>query len=242
MKPVHPASLVTETLALSVRETRMIVERILLACGLPDGLVPAVRDCVLYSQALGQGGLALLQQDLAVLQEAKPHAMGLEDDGGTRLVLDGAGQHAWIAAPAALDLALDRYRSRGDGEVVVVNVAAGEELRVLAGLAGRYGARATVSDVSGRPGHAVRVTADGLAETDAVFEAACQHGLRVPHRLWQDLYALSHQALTPDSIESRRHAGPVMVDAQGRIHGRDDDDTDFTLLGVNAALAGREDA
>jgi hypothetical protein len=54
----------------------------------------------------------------------------------------------------------------------------------------------------------------------------------VPRALWEELYDWSHDALTPDSIESRRHAGPVMVDADGRIHGRDDDDTDFTLLGL----------
>ena len=31
-----------------------------------------------------------------------------------------------------------------------------------------------------------------------------------------------------------------MVDAQGRVHGRDDDDTDFTLLGVETASPAQE--
>jgi len=60
--------------------------------------------------------------------------------------------------------------------------------------------------------------------------AALRDGFAVSRALWRTLYDRSGEALTPDSIESRRHAGPVMVDAHGRVHGRDDDDTDFELL------------
>ena len=45
----------------SVREARMIVERILLAAGIPDGFVPAVRDAVVYAQAMGLNGLEILR-------------------------------------------------------------------------------------------------------------------------------------------------------------------------------------
>ena len=52
-------------MTLSVREIRMVVERILLAAGIPDGFMPAVRDCrALLPQAMGLGGLALLKRDI----------------------------------------------------------------------------------------------------------------------------------------------------------------------------------
>ena len=49
---------------LSVRETRMIVERILLTLNMPQGFVPAVGNCILYSQALRLGGLAAFQDTM----------------------------------------------------------------------------------------------------------------------------------------------------------------------------------
>jgi hypothetical protein len=209
----------------SVREARMIVERILLAAGIPDGFVPAVRDGVLYAQAMGLDGLATLKRDIEALQSADPAALASTPDGA----LDGGGQHAFIVAPAALDLALAAFR-RGEGDGIAVrDVAASDMLRVIEGLAGRHGATAMVEE--GR----VRVTADGRDGEDAVLMHALRHGMPAPRALWEELYAWSHAALTPDSIESRRHAGPVMVDAQGRVHGRDDDDTDFTLLGLAPA-------
>lgn len=207
------------TMALSVRETRMIVERILLAAGIPEGSVPAVRDVVLYAEAMGLDGLSVLRRDIAAFRSADLTRVALVDG-----VLDAGGQHAFVVAPALLDLALATARSGAGKGMAVRNVAAAEDLRVVEGLAGRQGARVRVDGL--------QVTVTGDAAGDAVLDRALRDGMPVPRALWEELYDWSHAALTPDSIESRRHAGPVMVDAEGRIHGRDDDDTDFTLLGL----------
>jgi hypothetical protein len=234
MKPLDPASLRPDVVALSVRESRMIVERILLTAGLPEGFVPAVRDCVLYSQAMGLGGLVALRRDFRLIRNANPRRLALHVLPTGPPVLDCGGQHAWIVAPTLLDLVLASFRSGTGAEIVARNLAAPDELKLVEGYAGRYGADAAVTSRRGPDGPegCVRVTADGRDVRDRVLEAALADGLPVPRTLWDDLYAWSHQALTPDSIESRRHAGPVMVDSQGRIHGRDDDDTDFSLLGM----------
>jgi hypothetical protein len=228
-------------MTLSVREVRMITERLLLVAGLADGFVPAVRDCVLYSQAMDLGGLAALERDFDLLKQARPIAMTSVAMASGLCEFDARGQHAWIAAPAVLDLALASFRRGGRGEIVVRRVEAGDELSVVAGLAGRYGATVEVvadrQDATSGTRARIRVTADRLLGGDQVLDRALLHGVPVARSLWERLYARSHDALTPDSIESRRHAGPVMVDAQGRVHGRDDDDTDFALLGVTPASA-----
>jgi hypothetical protein len=230
-----------DRMTLSVREVRMITERLLLVAGLPDGLVPAVRDCVLYSQAMGLGGLAALERDFDLLKEARPAALTSVSMASGLCEVDARGQHAWIAAPAVLDLALASARRGGRGDIVVRRVKAADELNVIAGLAGRYGAAVEVdlhnNESAGDTRVRIRVTADKLAGPDRVLEQALLTGMPVARALWERLYGWSHDALTPDSIESRRHAGPVRVDAQGRVHGRDDDDTDFSLLSVTPAPA-----
>ena len=46
----------------------------------------------------------------------------------------------------------------------------------------------------------------------------------------------SHEALAPDSFESRRHAGTIRVEADGRITGRnDEDETDLAMLAADPA-------
>ena len=209
---------------LSVRETRMIVERILLTTGLPPGFVPAVGNCILYSQALRLGGLAAFADSIGAIAAARLTEMRLADDGA----FDGGGNHAWLVAHDALDLALADRRSGGSGVLDLRNVRATDELRVIEGLAERQRARAEVQATA--TGARLRIVADRLPGEDAVMWAALRDGFAVPRALWRALYVRSGEALTPDSIESRRHAGPVMVDVHGRVHGRDDDDTDFALL------------
>jgi hypothetical protein len=143
-------------------------------------------------------------------------------------VLDAGGNHAWLVANDALDLALADCRRGGSGTLEVRDAAAAGELCVVAGLAERQRARAEV--IADEHGARVRIIADRLAGEDAVMRAALRDGFPVQRGLWRSLYDRSGEALTPDSIESRRHAGPVMVDVHGRVHGRDDDDTDFELL------------
>ena len=212
----------TTPMMLSVREIRMIVERILLHAGLPQGLIPDVRDAVLYSHAQGLGGLPMFKQVFAVTSTGAPAPMTA--DGST---LDAGGNHAWTVAPSAIDLALAAFRN-GDGPLTVVRLREADELRLLAGFAARYGAAADVT-VANEATARIRIISEGIAR-DTVFEAALAAGLPVPRALWHDLYVFSHRALAKDSVESRRHAGPVMVDAEGRVHGRDDDESDLAFL------------
>jgi hypothetical protein len=214
---------------LSLREARMIVERILLTTGLPMGFVPAVANCVLYAQAMRLGGLAALLPSLDALTAARRDRIGLVEDETGAGALDAGGAHAWIVAHDALDLALADFRRGEGGALRVRHVRAADELRVIEGLAKRQRARA-VFEQTDAGGGLVRITGDGLPGPDPIMQAVLRDGFPVPHALWRELYARSGEALTPDSIESRRHAGPVMVDADGRVHGRDDDDTDFELL------------
>jgi hypothetical protein len=229
MKTVLSDMLTAGTMDLSVREVRMIVERILLSLRVPEGFVPAARDCILYSQAQGLGGLAMLKRDMERLRGANPAGMSTTAAPPGPL-LDAAQQHAWIAAPSLLDLALAGFRTGGTGTVTAVNVYEPHELVLLEGMAGRFGAKVELSFAGGSA--TLNVVEDRLIDADRVMAGLLAHGTPVPRSLWADLYVRSHDALTPDSIESRRHAGPVMVDAQGRVHGRDDDDTDFALLGA----------
>jgi hypothetical protein len=216
------------TVTLSVRETRMIAERILLTNKLPMQFVPSVVNCILYSQAMGLGGLPEFQRSLESLAPCAPDNAPVLLDQESNRRLDARGRHAWLIANDALDLAIADFRRTGRGVVTVSTLAEVGELCVAEGLAERHHAGVVVETGSG--GTTLRVVADGLAGGDAVMQRALLDGFTVPRELWRALYQRSGEALTPDSIESRRHAGPVMVDADGRVHGRDDDDTDFELL------------
>jgi hypothetical protein len=179
------------------REMRLVIERILLLTTLPPGMVPAVRDVVLYSAAIGQGGLPLLQQRFPALREANTAGFRIEGEAA-----EGAGQHAWV-----------------------VHVQDEAELRTAcalgprSGLAVRFEAPATL-------------LATAANAEDKVLAHALRHGVPVDADLWWDLHHLSNTSLSLDTPLSRRHAGPVIVESDGRIIGRSDhdDDTDLSLL------------
>ncbi|WKL24987.1 hypothetical protein Q1M63_15470 (plasmid) [Sinorhizobium meliloti] len=102
-------------LTVSLRELRMVFERLIQVTRLDAGLVPSLRDCALYSAALGLGGFARLAHNLEAVRSANPHALSLTAD-AERLTVDCGGQHAWIAADAVLDLAAERLRTQGSGD------------------------------------------------------------------------------------------------------------------------------
>ena len=59
-----------------------------------------------------------------------------------------------------------------------------------------------------------------------------QNGVSIDADLWWRVYAVAQKALAPDSVVSRRHAGPVIVNDDGSIIGRkdSDDETDLSFL------------
>lgn len=223
------------TLTVSLRELRMVFERLIQVTRLDAGLVPSLRDCALYSAALGLGGFARLAHNLEAVRSANPHALSLTAD-AERLIVDCGGQHTWIAADAVLDLAAERLRTQGSGAVEVRNATEIGELRIVEALAQRFGLQAEVA-IDETAGSAEIVVSPAPKAKDAtVLERIRRDGLTVDAALWWQLFHRSAEALAPDSYLSRRHAGPIIVEADGKVIGRqDEDETDLSLLIAGAA-------
>lgn len=222
---------------LSVRETRLMVERIMLLTGLPPGAVHAAREMVLAAEGLGLNGLTHLRDAFESLRGMQPTKLKPLNDAELDAQLDAQGEHAWSVGPAALDIAVAAACATGKpASVLLRNVAHGEFLAALAPLALRQ--QAEVSVTREADGFRIAATdkrgqiaaADAIG-TDRFLADMLKRGFPVERALWADIYELSNRSLTPDSVVSRRHAGPIILDEQGRIIGRtDDDETDFSLL------------
>lgn len=211
---------------MSVREARMFVGRILLTCGVPSGAVHGVQECILMSQALGLGGFALLLKEYGALHWSRYRNLRLKDED----VLDGGGLHSWLALPSIMDLAVDRARRLGGSALRLENFGAARELAVAPALAKRYGAVAEVSGTLLTVRNASRpVTAE---QWDPLLLAALRDGYESDEATWKAMHALGNRALAPDSVVSRRHAGPVVLADDGRLLGRipQDDDFDMNML------------
>lgn len=206
------------------REMRLMSERILSLTALPKGFALMVTDVVMYSQAMGLGGFAMLERDLDGLLSADPAVMTLARDDGATITLDAGGLHAWFAVHSALDLA-ELALERGDAaRVEVIGVTAPAELAIARGLGARRG---------------LDITAEGTAlaarrgpVADPVLTRVLAEGCRIEAAQWWRIYELAQTALTPDSVVSRRHAGVNIVTEDGRIIGRtdNDDDTDPNFI------------
>lgn len=218
----------------SVREGRLVTDRLLLTLGIPSGYVIAVRECVLVSQSAGLGGFARLAADRTSLATPFVDTMKRSRD-GSAIVCEAGGSHAWIVLPTIVDLAVAAARKAGPSELHVRNVRASREMACVTHLAARHGvlAEATIANtVDDHPGElrlAVRNTS-----RPRMFESrypllahALVHGFEVDRELWRSLYDLSNGALVADSVQSRRHAGPVIVLDDGTVVGRPPADDDF---------------
>jgi len=233
----------TDEMLISVREARLTLDRIFLAAGVPDGIIPSVREHALISAALGLGGWTMVRdQHREIGDSARRHislvaaSQAATAGNASAATIDGGGQHAWIAGATILDLAIDAAQSSGDATVAAHNVLCVDELAVLAALGSRHGVVATATALAHEPGAAtVAVSLARVSrashERDPVLHAALHRGLPVGAALWWELHHLSNRALSPDTVESRRHAGPIIVTADGRVIGRPvDDETDVSLL------------
>jgi hypothetical protein len=242
-----------DSVVLLPREIRLVVERLLLLTPLPFGFVPAVRDVVLYSAIAGLGGLPLMLDRLEDLKRADPRALRVAEPEPGRFEVGCGGQHAWVALPSLLDLAAEGVALHGSAVVTVTEVRDPQELLAAAGLGRRQGMLAF-----GAIGNAqvAGPCADGVAPgwlrnarasatlfaapmkepatdlVDPLLARALREGMAVPAALWWQAHHLSNTALAPDTVESRRHAGPIVVMPDGTVVGRkdNDDDTDFSLL------------
>jgi hypothetical protein len=223
-------------LPLSLRESRMLLERVFQHLGVDDGLLHSVKDCALYSAALGLTPFAELHRHFPMVQDFAPQRMRLLDDGELPRV-DAGGQHAWIVAESVLDLAIDRYRRTGAAKVGVSNVGEPKELGVVAGLAEAHGLAASVQVDANGTATVIMGPREAIRQT--VLDRVRRQGLPTTCGAWEAMLALSKKALAPDSPLSRTHNGDIMVRPDGTVVGRRDEeyaDMDLALL-VNAGTA-----
>jgi hypothetical protein len=215
------------TLQVSLRECRLVFERLMQVIRVEPGMVPALRDCALYSAALGLGGFAELQRHLQLLEQTGLQALSLDYQNDPKRV-DCGGQHAWLAADTLLDLLADEFKRSGSAQLLVANLQEPRELQVIQALAERYGLEVDIKDDA----QGLRLTArHRTTQATSQLNSIRLKGLNVEAALWWKLFHHANEALAPDSFESRRHAGSIMVDAQGQLIGRpDEDETDLSLL------------
>jgi LDH2 family malate/lactate/ureidoglycolate dehydrogenase len=224
-----------EPVTLLPREVRLVVERILLLTPLPSGMVPAVRDVLLYSAAAGLGGLPALRRDFAALRAARPGAIALHEAAPGEARLDANGQHSWVLLPVALDALAEMAAAHGSARLAIHGALVPEELAAACAMGGRLGLSITLVDASSAAGVTLVATPGGAE--DPVLAHALRDGIPAEAALWWELHHLSNTSLSPDTPESRRHAGPVIVLEDGRVIGRSDhdDDTDMSLLTEKAS-------
>jgi hypothetical protein len=222
----------THVLRIMPREMRMMTERIFSLAGLPKGFFLALQDVVMYSQKLGIGGFALLEERFNDFKHADVKRINIANEAGARLRLDGGGQHAWFLAPSLIDLVDELTHRAGKAEITVFNVIDMAELAIATPLAARCGIAADFF-IEGDEARLAALPAMGTGKTDEPFlRELYENGVPIEAELWWRIYHLAQRALTPDSVVSRRHAGPLIVNDDGTVIGRkdNDDETDIGFL------------
>jgi hypothetical protein len=230
------------TMRVMPREMRLMSERILSLSSLPKGFFLVVGDFPMYSQKLGLGGFALFEQRLESFRSADPSKIAIASENGNSITLDAAGEHAWFVLPAAIDLLGELAARFGSAELTVDNAADAEELAIAGSFGGRSGIAVTVS---GNVLKAVPAPVTGdVRKDDPLLWALLEEGVVIDADQWWRIYYLAKQALATDSIVSRRHAGPMIVNEDGTIIGRkdNDDETDVTFLSSKLSERERESA
>lgn len=223
----------TEMLLIMPREMRMMTERIFSLTGLPKGFFLAAQDVVMYSQKLGLGGFALLEERFEQLKNADPARISILSQDGAALRLDAGGQHAWFVIPGVIDLLGELVHHFGAARLSVVNAIDPAELQLAAPLAACSGIAVifTGGDEPLLSASAAPLGGD-LGHDEPLLWELLQQGTQIEAGLWWRIYHLAQKALTPDSVVSRRHAGPLIVNDDGTVIGRkdNDDETDISFL------------
>lgn len=229
MSSAQPAS----TLRVMPREMRLMTERVFSLTSLPKGFFLAVQDAVMYSERLGLGGFAQLAQRFEHLKRTDPARITVVGEENETLRLDAAGQHAWFVLPSLVDLLGELVQRFGMGRITVIDALDPTELRVAVPFGARSGLSVTFKDGEAPQLTAVprRVTGDVRHDEPLLWELL-QDGAPIEAELWWRIYHLAQKALAPDSVVSRRHAGPLIVNDDGTVIGRkdNDDETDISFL------------
>jgi hypothetical protein len=199
----------------SLREIRMVIERLAQWKGVEPGMIFSVTDCGLYSAALGLSGFFGLEAQLEKIAACAGARPDVQDHDGLILV-DANGAHAWLIAEAALDLAIASYRRGQGGRVMVVNVTERAELAVVSAIAQKHELSATARMDDG---DAVHITVTVSADRRSVLDQVRRAGVEVRRDLWFHLFKLSSNALAEDTVISRTHTGTFVIYPDGRVEG-----------------------
>ncbi|MGK9052829.1 hypothetical protein [Neorhizobium petrolearium] len=222
------------------REMRLMSERIFSLTSLPKGFFLTVGDFPMYSQKLGLGGFALFEERFESFKSADPARISITAENGNRVSLDAAGEHAWFVVPTAIDLLGELARHFGSAELTVANAADSAELAIAASLGGRTGLQITVAGNVLKAAPAA-VTGD-VRKDDPLLWSLLENGADIEADLWWRIYHLAKQALATDSVVSRRHAGPMIINEDGTIIGRKDNDDETDVSFLASRLSEREQA
>lgn len=212
------------------REMRLMTERVLSQTKLPFGFSLTLLDVPMYSQKMGLGGFAMFEAQFPALRDADPTQIRLTSESGSSLSLDARGQHAWIVLPSVVDLLGELVATFGIGTITVSGVDEANELRVLQPLGRRAGLAVSLSGDRTCVVRAVKAVEAPFA--DDILQDLLQNGAAIEDETWWHIYERAKQALAADTIVSRRHAGPIVVNEDGSVTGRtdNDDDTDISFL------------
>jgi hypothetical protein len=230
------------TLRVMPREMRLMSERIFSLSSLPKGFFLAICDFPMYSQKGGLGGFDLLERRFDDFKSADPARIGMATENGSTIMLDANGEHAWTVLPTAIDLLGELVARHGSAELTVENAADAAELAIAADFGRRSGLAVTVLGnlLRAKP---APVKGEVLAD-DPMLWALLAEGVEIEADLWWRIYHLAKQALATDSVVSRRHAGPMIVNEDGTVIGRkdNDDETDVSFLASNLSERIKEGA
>lgn len=242
---------------MSVRECRLIVERLLVVAGLEPGRIPATRDLLVEAALLGVDVLGLLRDDPALFQQAGHGRYRIVDREDGVVELHADSELGAVIAPIARDLVVERCAQDGG---CTVHVIGARHVELLVGTVSEIGRRgiavalqAGAATAVGAPSGDARVhqtpasaapdavavlvaeaTLAGDVEAFGRYRArALRHGIEVESELWLELYTRSNGALVPDTLTLRRHYGEVDDDGNLADPALDD-------LEVDRALRARE--
>jgi len=200
----------------TLRESRMVLERLVQWKGVEPGMIFSVMDCGVYSAALGLSGYDNLEHRIGHLSAEPNGPVALSEAGGA-LFIDAGGRHAWLVAEPALDVAIDEYRRNGTGEVTVSNVAQPAELGVVSAIAEKHDLSASAHILADGSVHIAVGPRDPSRQT--VLDRIRRQGVPVGRDLWFRLFHLSSNALAEDTVISRTHTGAFMIRPDGTVVG-----------------------
>lgn len=229
MKNANPSDFI-DPMNATLRESRMVLERLVQWKGVEPGMIFSVMDCGLYSAALGLSGFEGLESQLESLT-LEPHGeIAIADHAGA-INVDAGGRHAWLVAEPILDILIDDFLCNGTRSLTVCGVIEPAELGVVAAIAEKHNLAAEAEALESGKARLTIQPRDPSKRT--ILDRIRRHGIPVARELWFHLLHLSSNALAEDTPISRTHTGIFMIKPDGTLVGEHDaelDPEDLSML------------